>query len=536
MALILALTAAACTGDDLPEVETALVGPGEVVQTIAAAARIEPAGRVTLVAPASGPIAELFVDDGDEVVPGDPLLRLSEDAIADQIAAAEGALEAAGSLSGLSIGAGFDLAPVLAAFRGTFESVFPALLGALAAQVDATEAAVTGVIATAASAADAQAEAVATLAQAVADAVAESALGEIVELDPDLVAGLELGADPEQVAEALLAAEVAARDARTALAETEAAFRAVAGGLAGAEAEAVAATDAADAAQRAAVEAQREQAELALEAAQARIDDLTLVAPVGGVVELAPADGAGATDLGALAGLGGAGALGGLAGLGDLADLGDLDAIADRLGAGAGAGAGAGVGAGTSAGGAGIVRVDGPIAAGVEVSAGQPLVVLYDLSAFTADLEVDELDIIEVEVGQPVTVLVDAFPGAELAGEVRRVAITPARGATGAALYPVSVALTDPPADVRLRVGLNAAAEIEVRRVEGERVVPTSALLRRGGQEVVFVVRDGRAVEVAVEVLAIGDDTAALEGEVQPGERVVTIGVELVADGDEVAS
>lgn len=534
MALILALTAAACTGDDLPEVETALVGPGEVVQTIAAAARIEPAGRVTLVAPASGPIAELFVDDGDEVVPGDPLLRLSEDAIADQIAAAEGALEAAGSLSGLSIGAGFDLAPVLAAFRGTFESVFPALLGALAAQVDATEAAVTGVIATAASAADAQAEAVATLAQAVADAVAESALGEIVELDPDLVAGLELGADPEQVAEALLAAEVAARDARTALAETEAAFRAVAGGLAGAEAEAVAATDAADAAQRAAVEAQREQAELALEAAQARIDDLTLVAPVGGVVELAPADGAGATDLGALAGLGGAGALGGLAGLGDLADLGDLDAIADRLGAGAGAGAG--VGAGTSAGGAGIVRVDGPIAAGVEVSAGQPLVVLYDLSAFTADLEVDELDIIEVEVGQPVTVLVDAFPGAELAGEVRRVAITPARGATGAALYPVSVALTDPPADVRLRVGLNAAAEIEVRRVEGERVVPTSALLRRGGQEVVFVVRDGRAVEVAVEVLAIGDDTAALEGEVQPGERVVTIGVELVADGDEVAS
>lgn len=185
---------------------------------------------------------------------------------------------------------------------------------------------------------------------------------------------------------------------------------------------------------------------------------------------------------------------------------------------------------------AGTVTTTGPITAGTEVAFGQPLVTLYDLSAFTAELQVDELDVIEVERGQPVALRVDAFPGVSLRGEVDRVAISPDRGPTGGALYPVSVRLTEVPDEVALRVGLTASAEIEVRRLDGELVVPTSALLRRGGQEVVYVVRDGRAVEVAVTVAAIGDETAALEGALATGEQVVTIGVELMEDGTEVRS
>jgi HlyD family secretion protein len=162
------------------------------------------------------------------------------------------------------------------------------------------------------------------------------------------------------------------------------------------------------------------------------------------------------------------------------------------------------------------------------------LLTIYDLSGFTANVEVDEIDVVEVEEGQAVTVLVDAFPATELRGVVSHVALAPRRGVTGGASYAVTVDLRGVPADVRLRVGLTASAEIEVRRLESDAVVPTSALLRRGGGEVVHVVRDGVAREVPVTVLAIGDDTAAVEGHLEPGERVVTIGVELIEDGDEV--
>jgi multidrug efflux pump subunit AcrA (membrane-fusion protein) len=149
-------------------------------------------------------------------------------------------------------------------------------------------------------------------------------------------------------------------------------------------------------------------------------------------------------------------------------------------------------------------------------------------------VQVDEVDVIEVEVGQPAMVLVDAYPQAELVGRVAYIAVAPERGATGGRTFPVTVELVEVPDEVALRVGLTASAEIEVRRVEADVVVPTSALLRRGEDEVVYAVRDGVAVRVPVEVLAIGEDTAAVDGALRAGEQVVTVGVELIDDGDEI--
>lgn len=479
-ALALALLLAACTTDDVPEVETATVAPGEVVQTVAAAAQLEPAGRVTLTAPTGGEVEELLVGDGDVVAAGDPLVRLASDAIDQQIAQAEAAADAAGALAGSATAAGLDLSPVLSAFQAQLDAVFPPLLAGLGDQIDVLERAV----------------------ETAGDAASE----QLADLDPDQLEALGVDADPQELADGVdtAALDEALRDARYRLAEAEAGYRQARSQLASAESQVQSQAQQASAAQEAAVQAQREQAELALEAARARIDDLTIVAPAAGVVELARGDGGTGAALPDVGGLAGAGELG-------AADLGGL------LG---------GAGEGTSA--------TGPIAEGVGVGPGQPLLTIYDLSAFTARVEVDEIDIVEVVVGQDVTVLIDAFPGAELRGTVERIALTPTRPAGGGAIFPVTVALVDVPDDVQLRIGLTASAEIEVRRVEGDTVVPTSALLRRGGEEVVHVLRDGRAVEVPVAVDAIGDDTAAVSGELGADDEVITIGVELVEDGAEV--
>jgi HlyD family secretion protein len=432
-ALVLAL--AACRGEEAVPVETAEVVAGEVVQTVAAAAQLEPAGRVTVAAPAGGEVAELLVGDGDEVQQGDPVVRLRSGSVELQIAQAQAAVDAADALAGAAASAGVDLSPVLGALRGQLDAVYPPLLDALYGQAAGVE-------------------------------------------DPELRAALE---------ERVQRAEDAYRRSRANLQRSEAELRGQA--------------QQATAGQVAAAEAQRQQAELALEAARDRADDLTLTAPADGIVELARADAGGAPtlpDLDALAG--------------GAEDLGSL------LGGGEAGGA----------------QPSGPLAVGVAVVPGQPLLTIYDLSGFTARVEVDEIDVVEVEVGQPVTVLVDAYPDVELRGVVDHVALAPTRAAAGGASFPVTVGLRGVPRDVRLRVGLTASAEIEVRRVESDTVVPTSALLRRGAGEVVHVVRDGVAREVPVTVTAIGDDTAAVEGDLAAGERVVTLGVETVEDGDEV--
>jgi HlyD family secretion protein len=438
VAVVAALALSSCRGEEAPLVETAEVVAGEVVQTVAAAAQLEPAGRVSVAAPAGGEVAELLVGDGDEVREGDPLVRLRSGSVELQIAQAQAAVDAADALAGAASSAGVDLSPVLGALRGQLDAVYPPLLDALYQQAAGVE-------------------------------------------DPDVRAALE-----ERVARA----EDAYRQSRANLQRSEAQLRGQA--------------QQATAGQVAAAEAQRQQASLALEAARDRADDLTLLAPADGVVELARAgDGGGAAvpDLDALAG--------------GAEDLGSL------LG---------------GVGGSGGTQVAGPLAAGVAVVPGQLLLTIYDLSGFTARVEVDEIDVVEVADGQAVTVLVDAYPGVELRGVVTHVALAPTRGVTGGASYPVTVGLRGVPSEVRLRVGLTASAEIEVRRLETETVVPTAALLRRGEGEVVHVVRDGIVREVPVTVTAIGDDTAAVEGELEAGERVVTVGVELVEDGIEFPS
>ena len=249
------------------------------------------------------------------------------------------------------------------------------------------------------------------------------------------------------------------------------------------------------AAQREAVEAQRGQAEAALEAARRRSDDLLVTAPVDGIVELARGDDGGGTP--ALPELGG-----------------DLESL---LGGGAPTSSGA-----------------GPVTVGSEVAAGQVVLTIFDLSSFRVTTTIDEIDIVDVDEGQAVTILVDAFPDDELTGVVEHVAIEPTTSATGGVGYPVRIRLTATPDDVRLRVGLSGSAEVTVREVASDTVVSSSALRRRGESDVLYVVRDGVVRETDVRVEAIGLDTAAVVGDLATGDTIVTEGIDDVLDGQSV--
>ncbi len=522
LVVTLALVLAACSGEDEATFEGAEVTTGEVVQTVAAPAVLEPAGRVTVSAPAGGVLAELAVADGDVVSEGDPLLRITSDGLDQQLTQAEAAVESAGDLAASPGLESLDLAPLIASFQAQLDAVVPGVLGALEDQVTALEATVTTVNRTITDTGEATAEALRELAADLGGQLPPE-LG----VDPELVSGPS--AEDVTVPVDTSELEAALASSRARLDEAQSEFRAATAQLEEVEEQAAAQAASATEAQRAVAEAQRAQAELALEALRERADALQVTAPASGVVSLARGSGAGS---------GGAGSLGD-----DLASLGgqlgfdggdgDLGGTGADLGGAGGIDAGD-LGAGLPGAGGMTSTSDGPIAAGSEVGAGQVLLTIYDLASFTALAEVDELDIAEVAEGQDVTVLLDAFPGVELAGVVERIAIEPRRGGVGGALYPVEVRLATAPEDVALRVGLTASVEVAVRTVDAELVVPSAALLRRGEDEVVHVVRDGVAEEVPVEVLALGDGVAAIGGALAVGDTVVTSGVELVEDGQEL--
>jgi multidrug efflux pump subunit AcrA (membrane-fusion protein) len=154
---------------------------------------------------------------------------------------------------------------------------------------------------------------------------------------------------------------------------------------------------------------------------------------------------------------------------------------------------------------------------------------------FEVRLEVDEIDVVLVETGQQVAIELDALRGQPLLGTIVALAATPERSATGATIYRARVRLDTPDGELPpLRGGLTGTGDVEVQRLEGPLTVPSTALRRSGRSEVVFVVRGGVAVEVPVRVLAFGEVRAAVEGELREGERVITVGVERIEDGASV--
>ncbi len=165
------------------------------------------------------------------------------------------------------------------------------------------------------------------------------------------------------------------------------------------------------------------------------------------------------------------------------------------------------------------------------VNAGEPVADLVDLDPVLAAGPVGERKIARLRTGLPATVTLDAFPGEVFAGEVAH--IVP-QADTRSRSFPVKVRLSN--ARERLKAGMLARIAVSVASGEPSVLVPKDAVVRRGSDQIVFVVSDGRAK--AVKVSTGRGHRAFLEisgGDLRPGQQVVTLGNEVLRDGAKVA-
>ena len=164
------------------------------------------------------------------------------------------------------------------------------------------------------------------------------------------------------------------------------------------------------------------------------------------------------------------------------------------------------------------------------VNAGEPVADLVDLAPVFAAGPVGERKIALLRTGLPATVTLDAFPGEAFSGEVAH--IVP-QADTRSRSFPVKVRLSN--AQGRLKAGMLARVTVIVASGEPSVLVPKDAVVRRGPDELVFVVSNGQAK--AVKVRTGRGWRAFLEisnGALKPGQQVVTLGNEVLRDGAKV--
>jgi HlyD family secretion protein len=215
------------------------------------------------------------------------------------------------------------------------------------------------------------------------------------------------------------------------------------------------------------------------------------------------------------------------------------------------------------------VHVGENVVMGIQNAPGSLLFQVSDLSVITAEVKVDETDIVNVKLGQPAEVTIDAVRGKTFKGKVTEIgqsAIGRTTGTTSgqsqtqteeAKDFKVVVTLDDPPPG--MRPGLSATAKITTATRQDAVTIPIQALAIRMRRELeeqnkenkgqaavqaaatetktgataskekdkeeiqgVFVVKNRRAVFTPVETGIMGPtDMEVLKG-VKPGEEIVT--------------
>jgi len=168
---------------------------------------------------------------------------------------------------------------------------------------------------------------------------------------------------------------------------------------------------------------------------------------------------------------------------------------------------------------------------------GSVIMTIADMSVLLAEVEVSEVDVVNVELGQEAEVTVDALGTEPQKGHVVEIATSGRRDPTqGTIRFNVKVALEDP--DPALRPAMTAKVDILTATSENVITAPIQAVVKRKldkeGEEVrgsaakgieesdvVYVIEDGEASAVVVETGISDELYVEIVGGLAEGQEVI---------------
>lgn len=163
-----------------------------------------------------------------------------------------------------------------------------------------------------------------------------------------------------------------------------------------------------------------------------------------------------------------------------------------------------------------------PLEEGQSVRERQELIYLPSTDSMMAELMIHESSLEKVQIGQYVSVTVDAVPGRSFAGRVHSIAPLPDAQSTwmnpDLKLYPTKVTLDG--ANPDLRTGMSCRAEIVVAQLPDAVYVPIQAVTRLNGKPTVFVRNLGRFESRPVEIGMDNNNLVHVVSGLQKGEVV----------------
>ncbi len=142
-----------------------------------------------------------------------------------------------------------------------------------------------------------------------------------------------------------------------------------------------------------------------------------------------------------------------------------------------------------------------------------------DLGKLLIDLQISEVDINNLEIGQAVSVSFDALQGKPYTGIVNKISQYGSSTGTGVN-FEVTVELTE--VDETIKPGMTAAVNITVREIENALFIQNRSVRNLEGKKVVYVLRDGVAEPVEIRLGSTADNLSeVLGGDIKEGDLII---------------
>ena len=164
-----------------------------------------------------------------------------------------------------------------------------------------------------------------------------------------------------------------------------------------------------------------------------------------------------------------------------------------------------------------VTQVD--VKSGDRAVIGTPAFRVDDFAHLLVDVDVSEVDINRVEVGQPVILEFDAILAAQYEGQV--VEVSPVGNVVqGVVNFKVTIELLDP--DEKVKPGMTAAVNIVVSQLQNVLQVPNRAVRVVDGNRVVYLLKGGQLEKVDIELGASADlYSEVVGGGLEEGDNIV---------------
>lgn len=168
------------------------------------------------------------------------------------------------------------------------------------------------------------------------------------------------------------------------------------------------------------------------------------------------------------------------------------------------------------------------VSPGETVSMGTPLasVVSVDHLVLTGSLSQSLVNY--VKQGQQVEVQAEVIPGKTFTGEV--IFVSPISITTGQ-FFPIKISIVNN--DRLLRAGMSGLGRIKIEE-EAPLAIPKTAIFQQGGQDYVYITKEGKATKEPVKIGITGEQYSSILSGLELGDKVIAEGASQVLEGDPI--